>query len=184
MRVARVAFVLAVLAAVCLPIVHAQTSASYKMQESVFNAGGRPNQGTVATSASFRVTIDAVGDGVIGTGLGSTSYHMAAGFAAPHRPPGEVQGLAVLGDKQTFQWDWEPTSTAFDVYRDPLSLLPTEFGSCQASRVATNSWADANVPTAGAGWFYLVTGENDLWEEGTMGAETGPIERPNTAPCP
>lgn len=184
MRAMRVASVLAVLAAVCVPLARAQTSASYKVQESVFNAGGRPSDGTVATSASFRITLDAIGDGAIGTGLSSTSYMMTAGFAAPHRPPGEVHGLVVLGDKQTLQWDWEPASTAFDLYRDPITLLPTEFGTCQASRVTTDSWADASLPAVGTGWFYLVTGENDLWEEGTLGTESSGAERPNTAPCP
>jgi hypothetical protein len=179
----KAAFVMAWTLVALVPAAHAQTSASYTMQEYTINAGGRPSQGTITTSASFRVTLDAIGDGVIGSGLSSDSYKMAAGFAAPHRPAGEVMGL-IAKDHRTFQWDWEPTSTAFNFYRDPLSLLPTEFGACLASRATTNSWGDASVPAAGTGWFYLVTGENLLWEEGTMGAASSGAERPNTAPCP
>jgi hypothetical protein len=181
--VSRPLFALGVLAALATPAL-AQSSASFQLAESVLNAGGRPSQGASVSSPSFHVTLDAIGDAALGSGLASSSFRMSGGFAAPHRPAGEVQGLTALADKQSFQWNWEPASTAFDVYRDPLSVLPTSFGACQAGRVGTNSWSDSGIPAAGVGWFYLVTGENPLGEEGTLGAESSGSERPNTAPCP
>ena len=50
----------------------AQSSANYRLSESVLNAGGDP--APVLTSASYQVTLDAVGDSVSGANLSSASY--------------------------------------------------------------------------------------------------------------
>ena len=42
----------------------AQESASYKLNEHTFNSGGNPSDGVVLTSASYKITLDAIGDSV------------------------------------------------------------------------------------------------------------------------
>lgn len=165
-------------------VAHAQSSASYSLKEAVLDAGGRPANGVVASSPSFRVTFDAIGESAVGSGPASPSYRLAAGFIPPERPPGEVQGLSFHSDRHTLSWNWQPGATAFDVYRGPVSALPAQYGTCQANRVAASAWIDTAAPPSGAGWLYLVTGENDLWEEGTLGTRSSGAERPNLAPCP
>src|SRR5262245_21354000 len=81
-------------------VAQAETSASYKLQESVLNAGGDPRGGSVLTWASFRIRLDAIGEGMLQTGLGSTSFRMDAGFVEAYRPPGEVLNIRVLPNKQ------------------------------------------------------------------------------------
>ena len=44
--------------------VYAQESASFKLTEHVFNAGGNPADGAVLASASFRIKLDAIGESV------------------------------------------------------------------------------------------------------------------------
>jgi hypothetical protein len=41
---------------------HAQTSASFKLNEFTLNAGGDPQNGSSAASASFHIKLDAIGD--------------------------------------------------------------------------------------------------------------------------
>ncbi len=162
----------------------AQTSANYHLAESTFNAGGDPNQGVTLASASHHVKLDALGDAALGVGLASASYRMDAGFVDVYRPPGEVLGLTVAADKKTFNWNPERSVGSYDLYRDLLSTLPGNFGTCLASSIAANTWTDATTPPAGRGWFYLATAKNRLGEEGTKGARSNGAERPNPAPCP
>src|SRR5262245_26737580 len=67
-----------------------QTSANYKLTESVINNGGDPAQGTFGTSAHYRIRLDAIGDVFAGTGLSSANQHIGAGFVGRYPPPGEV----------------------------------------------------------------------------------------------
>jgi hypothetical protein len=161
----------------------AQTSASYKLTESVFNAGGDPQNGTVAASASWRVTLDAIGDAADGVGLASASWHADAGFVDLYRPPGEVRNV-LWPSKTTMTWSPEPTVGAYEVYRSFLSMLPGDFGSCLASGLTDETATDASAPPVSAGWFYIVTARNRLAEEGTKGAQSSGSERPNSSPCP
>ena len=78
----------------------AQTSMSFKLSEHVFNAGGRPYGGTVATSASFKISLDAIGEGLLGTALSSASFNIDSGFGSAYPPPLEVSGL-LFTDKVT-----------------------------------------------------------------------------------
>src|SRR5262249_43080936 len=73
-----------------LDTARAQTSASYKLTESVVNAGGDPRDASFAASASYRIRLDAIGQSVAGAGFTSAGYHMNAGFAGDYPPPGEV----------------------------------------------------------------------------------------------
>lgn len=162
----------------------AQSSASYKLGEHVFNAGGRPTEAVVSTSASYRLTLDSLGESVAGDTLAGASYQLEGGLASTYPPPGEVDGLEVLGDLQTLTWSWEPASTAYNVYTGLLSTLPGDYGACAVSRVAGASWGDPALPAPGTGAFYLVTGENRLRQEGTKGQASSGAARGNPSPCP
>jgi hypothetical protein len=173
------------LAAACLAggVARAQTSPSYKLVEHAINAGGDPTQGVALTSASFEVTLDAVGEGVLGAGIGSASFRMDGGFVAAHPPPGEVENLRWAG-KTSIAWDPEKSAGTYRVYRDTLSSLPGGYGACLATGLTSPALVDPGSPAAGAGWFYLVTSRSGLGEEGTKGNASDDTERPNPAPCP
>jgi hypothetical protein len=161
-----------------------QTSVSYKLTEHILNEGGQPSQEGVMVSSSFKLSLDALGEAVAAPALTSAAYHLAGGFVDAYLPPGEVTSIRLLSDHQTLEWDWDPASTAYNVYRDLVSTLAGEFGKCAVSRVTTNSWTDPTPPAAGTGYFYLVTGENRLWQEGTKGYRSSGLERSNSSPCP
>ena len=84
----------------------AQQSASFKLEEHTFNAGGNPDQGVIPTSASFRFTLDSIGESVVATGLTSASFQFDSGFPTAYPPPGEVEGL-LLTDDVTLIWNSE-----------------------------------------------------------------------------
>ena len=113
---------MALAAATTLPTARAQTSASYRLQESVLNAGGHPAQGAVLSSPSFRVKLDALGDGVLGSALASPSFRMDGGFVGAYPPPGEVRGDR-FASKTLLVWDPEKSVGTYDVYRGSLASL-------------------------------------------------------------
>jgi len=159
----------------------AQSSANYQLTESVFNAGGNPSP--VLTSASYAMTLDAVGDSVSGTNLASTSYSSDAGFAALFHPPGEVLDLRFT-DSTHMAWDPESSVGSYNLYRGLVSGLSGGYGSCLSSELAGESGVDASTPSSGQCFFYLVTAENRLAEEGTLGQTSSGVERTNPGPCP
>jgi hypothetical protein len=161
----------------------AQSSASYKLTEFAFNAGGDPMGGSFAASASYRIKLDAIGDGLIGAGLSSTSFKLGAGFVDDYPPPGEVRNVH-WSDATTLLWDPEPSVGSYDLYRDFFSTLPGSFGSCFQASIGSETWTDGTNPAIGTGWFYLVTAKNRLYEEGTKGFQSNNSERGNPAPCP
>ena len=147
----------------------AQQSASYKLGEHAFNAGGHPAQGTVLSSSSYRVTLDALGDGVVGRNLASASYRMDGGFIAGYPPPGEIAGLS-FSDVETLVWSSERSAGAYKVYRDSMSSLSSlGYGICEQQGLLTATTTDIDAVPVGEGFFYLVTVENRLGEEGTKG---------------
>ncbi len=161
----------------------AQTSASYKLVEFTLNNGGDPANGTSAASASYRITLDAIGDTVVATGLASASHGMDGGFVSAYPPPGEVHGDRWTS-KTTMAWDPEKSVGVYEVYRDLLATLPGSFGACFQSSLTAETATDAATPAAGTAWFYLVTARNELGEEGTKGVRSSGVERPNPSPCP
>jgi hypothetical protein len=161
----------------------AQQSASYKMTESTFNAGGDPLNGASAASASFRIRLDALGDAVVGVGGASASFHMDAGFADVYAPPGEVRNQRFT-NASSMTWDADKTAGVYEVYRGALGSFPGGFGTCFQSSIAGPAATDATVPALGQGWFYIATAKNRLGEEGTKGHDSGNTMRPNNAPCP
>jgi hypothetical protein len=166
------------------PSIFAQSSASFRLTEHVFNAGGRPAQAVVSSSESYRLSLDSIGEPIAGQALDGASYRLDGGVASAYPPPGEVGGLDILADSQTLSWFREPASTAYNVYTSPLSTLPGGYGACAIARVAGTSWVDPALPAPGNGVFYLVTGENRLREEGTKGYASSGSERSNPSPCP
>ena len=162
----------------------AQSSASFEISDSAFNAGGHPDDGAVMTSASYRVSLDAIGDAVLGSGMSSASYGMDGGMLNCYPPPGEVPGLWFSG-AETLEWNAERSVGVYNLYRDLVSSLSgLGYGSCEQQDIAGRSTTDTDMPPAGDGYFYLVTAENLLGEEGTKGRDSSDAERGNAAPCP
>jgi hypothetical protein len=160
----------------------AQTSASYKLQESVLNSGGHPAQGSVLSSASYHVRLDAIGDGALG--LASASFHVDGGFVDAYPPPGEVL-QQIFSSSTTQAWSPERSVGRYEVYRDSLTALSGGgTGACFTSGLSAESASDTSDPAVGQGWFYLVTARNRLGEEGTKGFRSDGSERPNPAACP
>ena len=160
-----------------------QTSASYKLKESTLNAGGDPQNGSFAASANYRIKLDAIGQGLSGAGLSSSSFHLDAGFVPDYPSPKEVLNLHWT-DPATLVWDPEKSVGAYELYRDLLSTLPGGFGSCFQSAIVNETWTDATTPSAGTGLLYLVTARNLLAEEGMKGFQWNNVERSNLSPCP
>ena len=162
----------------------AQSSASYRLTEQVFNAGGRPAQGVVSSSTSYKLSLDSIGESIAGQPMDGASYRLDVGIASTNRPPGEVDDLQFLADQQTLTWSWEPSSMEFNIYSGPLNTLPGVYGTCAAARVAGTTWADPTSPAPKSVVVYLVTGENRLRQEGTMGYASSGAERGNPSSCP
>ena len=162
----------------------AQASASYRCEEHAFNAGGRPLQGTAAASASYAVTLDALGDAVAGGRLIGRNYGVTIGFGASHPPAGEVEGLQFL-DIDTLAWQAEPAALTYNLYRGSIaSLASGSFGDCFLNPIGGITADDAAVAAVGSGFFYLVSAVSGLAEEGTLGFTTKGVERIPALSCP
>jgi len=162
----------------------AQTSSSFKLEEHVFNAGGHPESGQIMTSASFRITLDALGESVVGPGLSSPSYRMDGSFGSAYPPPGEVRNL-LFTDAVTLEWESESSVGVYNLYRDELSVLSVlGYGECEQYDLPGETATDTDAVPVDGGYFYLVTAENRLGEEGTKGADSAGGPRPNSDPCP
>ena len=162
----------------------AQQSASFKLEEHAFNNGGHPLDGTAFTASGFAVSLDAIGDTVAGPTLTGASFQSDPGFVAAYPPPREVLNLIFQSDKQTLAWDPERSVGRYNLYRGDLSSLPGTYGSCLQAGISGESAADVTEPVPGQGFFYLVTAENRITEEGTKGFDSTPAERDNSSPCP
>ena len=163
----------------------AQQSASYKLNESAINSGGDPTGGVSLASASWRIKLDAIGDGILGANLASASFHMDGGFVSAYPPPGEVMNLNVEANARTLTWDPERSVGDYNLYRELVSTLPgLGYGRCSQSALTFTAATDVEVPPVGRCYFYLVTAENRLSEEGTKGFDGAGRERPNPVPCP
>jgi len=162
----------------------AQQSASYELTETTVNNGGRPINGVYASSASHRITFDALGDGVLGGGMASASFHAEGGFVSGYPPPGEVLGQAFT-DSQTQIWLPDKAVGVYEAYRGTLaSLQAGGTGICLGWGLTSETLMDASLPASKDGYFYLVTARNLLGEEGTMGYRSSGVERPNPMLCP
>jgi len=162
----------------------AQQSANYDLREHVLNTGGNPAGGTSLSSASYRISVDAIGDGLAGTSLTSSSFRADSGFVTAYPPPAEVADLRFVG-RTLIQWRAEKSAGVYGLYRGSVSTLPVlAYGSCLQSGIVGESATDLTSPPAANAYFYLVTVRNRLHEEGTKGRDSSGSPRPNPAPCP
>ena len=172
------------LAPILSSAVIAQESASFRVTESVWNAGGHPHDGAVLASSSFSVTLDGIGESAPPTSMRSASFGVMLGFVGQFPPPREVVGLDFI-DEESLTWVPERSAGTYNVYRDDLGALPAGgYGACWQARLVAPAAFDPEAPASGQGAFYLVTAENRLGEESTKGCASDGTERPNTAPCP
>lgn len=164
----------------------AQQSSGYVQDEHVLNSGGDPAGGAGLSSPSYRIGLDAIGDAVGLTPMQSPGFQLGGGFVPAYLPPGEVLGLRVQRPGTTLTWLPEPSTGTYSVYRGLVSELPLlEYGSCLAHGMTLPGGADATPdPPPGQAYFYLVTAENRIAEEGTKGSASSGAPRPNPAPCP
>lgn len=177
-------FVFVLLAGLMAAPALAQQSPSYTLEEFVLNAGGHPKDGAILASASFHVRLDAVGDAIAGPGLSGPSLRVDGGFVGAYPPPGEVLGLRFI-DSATLLWRPERSIGVYNLYRDLLSALSGgNYGTCRQYDLAAETAIETGAPPTGNGWFYLVTAENRLREEGTKGRSSAGTERSNPLPCP
>ncbi|HET8946970.1 MAG TPA: hypothetical protein VFQ07_08300 [Candidatus Polarisedimenticolia bacterium] len=161
----------------------AQTSSSYKLGEASINSGGNPGNSGALASTHYRVSLDAIGDGVVRAGLASAAFHLDAGFVGEFPPPGEVTGLR-FGDATTLLWSPERSAHRYEIYRGTISTLPGTFGTCFANDLSLVTATDASIPGSGQGFFYLVTSHNRLGEEGPKGFASNGTQEGNPLPCP
>jgi hypothetical protein len=162
----------------------AQSSPSYQLTESAINCGGDPQNGAVLTSASFAVTLDAIGDAVAGGPLAGASYSSDVGLPPSLRPPGEVLNLR-FSSTTTLTWAPESSVGSYRLYRGLLSALPASYGACQSpGGLAVEEATDAATPSPGQCFIYLVSARNRIEEEGTLGTTSAGAFIPNTSPCP
>ncbi len=161
----------------------AQQSASYHVSGSVLNEGGHPQQGVIVASASYRVSLGAIGEEIADGTLAAAGYHVDAGFTTAYPPPTEVLGL-LFTSAATLRWNPERSVGAYDLYRGDLGTFPGTAGACLQSAVTGETWDDPAAPVTSAGWFYLVTAVNRIGEEGTKGTASDGTERDRSLPCP
>ena len=164
-------------------ILGAQTSENYILTEHAFNAGGDPRNSIILTSSNFQVTLDAVGDTLAGLFLTGSSYTTSGGFVAGYPPPGEVLDVK-FADKTTLSWSPETSVGSYNLYWGDVSTLSSGYGNCKEPGITTEQIEVPEIPSAGQGYFYLVTANNLLDEEGIMGYDSSDSERPNSNPCP
>jgi hypothetical protein len=104
---------------------------------------------------------------------------------------GEASGPCVLVSHAggspgttTLSWPPEPMALTYNVYRDALSSVGSGgFGNCLQQGIAATSVADSDPLPAGGGFFYLVTAESGLAEEGIKGLLSSGAARRGTV-CP
>lgn len=162
----------------------AQSSPSFKLVEYSFNAGGHPGETGIPTSASFRITLQSLGEAALTEmSAGSASFKTDAGFSLAYRPPGEVANLRFT-TQQTMEWNSEDSVGNYNMYRGLVSgLTGAGAGACVQQNLSAPTTDDSDAVPPGSGYFYLITAENRLGEEGTRGFESGGSER-SGADCP
>ena len=162
----------------------AQQSASHRLDEHVFNAGGHPIDGAGPGSASHRLTADALGDAVHAGSVASASHGLTVGFVWSYPPPGEVAGLR-LDTGNALSWQPEPSAGVYNLYRGSIAALDgVGYGACRQIGIAGTTTTDVDPVPPGAGFFYLITAENLLGEEGSPGSRSNGAARPIAVACP
>ncbi len=124
--------------------------------------------------------LDWDGDGLARSDCGAFEKRWVSGG------PGDVQNLR-WNDVHTLLWDAEPLSVRYNVYRGLVAQLGyAYYGACRNdldSLRTDTQLTNSDLPAAGAGFFFLVSGVDAANVEGTLGYGTS-AERSNYAPCP
>jgi len=162
----------------------AQSSASYELSEANLNFGGRPGTATgPGMSASYELSLDALGGGPNGSGSSSASYALHAGFVAPLGPPGNASDFYWTSHTD-MHWSAGSSATSYNVYRDGLATLPAlGYGQCLGNDRSGLTHTDPDSPAVGSAFFYLVSAKNRLGEESSKGRDSGGTSRRGNA-CP
>lgn len=173
----------------------AQSSGSFQIEQPTINQGGHPFDGVVLKSTKYKISPDAIGEGVAVAEMTSASFRMDAGFVSAYGPPGEVAASCGAGGScltlargapagtAQLTWPVEPSVLTYDLYRDVIGNLPgLGFGTCSQLGLTSETATDTTVPGSD-GFFYLVTAVNRLGEQGTKGFRSSAYERlGNTCP--
>lgn len=170
------------LVAASLGVTHAQQSASHQIEQSALNAGGQPRGALTASSASFAITLDSLGDAISGDEA-TGSVLAQGGIPAAFRPPIEVLDLEFVNE-QDLQWRSDASAGTYNLYRDLIAALTAlSYGSCEQQALDRPGAIDADAPATGAGFFYLATAVNRISEEGSKGNASSGAERSGSV-CP
>jgi hypothetical protein len=104
--------------------------------------------------------------------------------AVIHAPAEAGPGLEWSEDETELSWAAASGAAVHHAYRGTLDANSgfTYDHACFEANLAQPSVADAAIPPAGKGFYYVVSGANACGE-GTLGEGTAG-ERPNAAPCP
>ena len=161
----------------------AQQSASHSLEEHVLNAGGHPQFGLETRSPSQRLTLGSIGDAFAMNRSFGSSMLLDGGFVIAYPPAGEVQDLRFT-NRTTLVWEAHPAAGRYNVYRDTLAAIASlGYGTCVRQNLVTPTATETLSPPSGSGFFFLVTVENRLFEEGTKGFASSGVERTG-AVCP
>lgn len=153
----------------------AQSSANFRLEQSVFNAAGHPSQGVTLSSASYEISLDSLGEGLASLNLSSGSYRLDSGWTPGYRPPGLVQGLRFIS-KDTMEWNPASGADTYNLYRNKLVYLD-DYGPCFEQELTSTTATDLEPPTAQVAFYYLVTAENSLDEEGSKDSNSAGTTR-------
>lgn len=102
-------------------------------------------------------------------------------------PPGDVGRLTADGIELT-ALSWPAAGTPrYNVYRGRVAELAasgayTSAGSCFSTVTEAQAF-DAETPTSGGAFFYLVTAVREFGIEGSLGTNSAGVARPNAVPC-
>jgi hypothetical protein len=165
--------------ATTISTVQAQTSASFKLDEFALNSGGTPisSTGSSLSSASFQIKLSSLGEGLIGPALSSASFGVDSGFTQGLLPAGETRGL-IFTSQDKLEWDAHLSAGSYKLYRDLHSnLAGLGFGQCEQQGLSGAGATDTDSVPIGDAYFYLVTVENRLGEEGIKGSQSDGSER-------
>lgn len=176
---------LALMAAAAAPAAFGQQSASYRLTEAVFNSGGHPGPGGAVTSPSYLVRMDAIGGSFSDHRLTGASFQLAGDFISAYPPPSPVTGLG-FSASNALQWNQERSAGVYNVYRGTLSTPPlaSDMSTCLLSGLTSRSAPDPATPPPMTAFYYLVSAENLLGEEGPSRVDASGVPHSPSNPCP
>ena len=103
----------------------------------------------------------------------------------PTTAPWEIENLTASADKITYSWSAIPYATQYDVVRGSTGAFPVGPGGEDElcfENLASTTLVDAEIPSPGAGFWYLSRGKNTCGV-GTFGAQSDYWTWRSTATC-